>query len=394
MKRTLILFITVFTLAAAGAFAQERNPIEQARQNFAEANLQTKLEIMRNAENLDQQEVAPLYTDALQFALNNTDRIDANAQLQELTRIAVNGVERTEAEGVLTPLFRLFDAITNNSLKIEALNAIGSLGEGDQQSAAFLNDWVEGRNGLRRSGESVDTQVLRNAVITLGQIGHPSSFSTLLEVILLQYSGAITDDARGALFSLDADAETLIERALRDADSSDLSAALDFFLESDELEQAQKTRVAAIALDEALRARAQEPADQQELRQIRFRSVQVLENQGFGEATGTVIRHFNETVVEYDRGRITKDRLLEAIAALGAMETEAAAARLGDYLDLLNSYTENDRPVDTQIMLAVLRNIQSLGYSEPRNAVFYVTLLTYPDRVQEAAREALNAISD
>ncbi|MCG8478074.1 MAG: hypothetical protein MI724_03190, partial [Spirochaetales bacterium] len=126
----------------------------------------------------------------------------------------------------------------------------------------------------------------------------------------------------------------------------------------------------------------------------RFAAAEVLRAGEYAEATGEVIRHFNETVLEYDRDRIPKNRLLEAIATLGAMGTPEAATRLTDYLELLNTFTEIDRPYDTQVLLAVITNLEILDSPSSYNALFFTTLLeNYPRRVRDAAREAMESVS-
>jgi len=110
-------------------------------------------------------------------------------------------------------------------------------------------------------------------------------------------------------------------------------------------------------------------------------------------AADALIRHFNLTFQSYDRGIITKTWVLEAIAALGNTGSSAAAARLTQFLDLLNTYTENSRPYDTQITLAVVTNLGRLADLGSYDALFYVTLLDYPQRVKDAAKSALDALS-
>ena len=85
--------------------------------------------------------------------------------------------------------------------------------------------------------------------------------------------------------------------------------------------------------------------------------------------------------------------MLVAITALGSTGSEVAAVRLTQFLNLLNSYTENSRPYDTQITLSAVTNLGRLGDLVAYDALFYVTLLNYPQRVKEAARSALDAVS-
>ena len=76
------------------------------------------------------------------------------------------------------------------------------------------------------------------------------------------------------------------------------------------------------------------------------------------------------------------------------MDTDAAAARLTEYLELLNTYTEIDRPYDTQIMLATIANLQLLDRPASYNALFSTSILeNYPRRVTDAARQAMQSVA-
>jgi hypothetical protein len=193
--------------------------------------------------------------------------------------------------------------------------------------------------------------------------------------------------------SLEGDQVQLAIDALAGRDPKDKMEAFSFFVQSGLYADEQEPLIAQAALNQALQATVSEPTVTAELRQLRYAAALVVSDAEYSEATRTMIRHFNQTVLEYDRGVTTRQRVLEAVAGLGAMDTDEAAVRLTDYLELLNTYTELDRPYDTQIVMAVIRNLQRLGRPGSYNALFYCTLLDYPSRVKEAAREAMRAVS-
>jgi hypothetical protein len=140
--------------------------------------------------------------------------------------------------------------------------------------------------------------------------------------------------------------------------------------------------------------RPQEQAVQEEARRIRFLAATIIREGQYADATAVAIRHFNETVLEFERGRIARDRLLEAIGTLGAVGTEDAAIRLAEYLELLNTYTEIDRPYDTQIVLSTISNLQILDYPSSYNALFATMLLeNYPRRIRDAAEAAMRSVA-
>jgi HEAT repeat protein len=133
--------------------------------------------------------------------------------------------------------------------------------------------------------------------------------------------------------------------------------------------------------------------DLEALRQLRFRAARALQDIPYEPAAISLVRHLNLTFQDYERGVVAKTWLLEAIAALGSTGSETAAVRLADFLDLLNSFTEDDRPYDMQVTLAVVTNLERLGFAVAYDSLFYVTLLDYPQSVKDAARSAMDAVS-
>jgi HEAT repeat protein len=238
-----------------------------------------------------------------------------------------------------------------------------------------------------------DLQVLNVAAETLGELGDASSFPVLLDVQLVQISDPITDTARVAMKGLPGDyVEIAIQTTNRRTISNQLSA-LEYFLDDPDLSDEEQAEVATGVMSQAVRTSTRDVTENQALREVRFRAAQELIDVPYEAAADSLIRHFNLTFQSYDRGIITKTWVLEAIAALGSTGNDAAAARLTQFLDLLNSYTENSRPYDAQITLAVVTNLERLGDLGSYDALFYVTMLDYPQRVKDAARSALNAVT-
>ena len=114
------------------------------------------------------------------------------------------------------------------------------------------------------------------------------------------------------------------------------------------------------------------------------------------EGSGMQAQNMGEQMsaeAEYGSGTVTRAALIEAIRAVGAMGTVAAAVRLSRYLDLANTYTEYERPFDTRLVLETLAALDRIGSEEAHDDIYYVTLLDYPDVVIDAARDALLDLS-
>jgi hypothetical protein len=371
------------------------NPrLERFQENFREANLQTKREILRAAAAEDPGEFGPLYGQALRYVVSNAEDLDAEPLLREIALTVIDRIEEGEYEEAVPELWSLFRVYEDTSARIEIANAIGRLADSGGQTVMFMNEWVATQNNLSRGGTRPDFQVMGAVVTALGRIGAPSSFEPLLDAILVRYPDFVTSAARESIDMLDGDPLELAAEFIMGSDIPDAMEPFRFFMNDPLLNDQAKLRLARRTLRKAVQSRPSDLSAQEAARQLRFEAAEVLREGEYSEASPTVIEHFNETVLEYDRGTITKNRLLEAIATLGSMGTEQAAIRLTDYLELLNTYTEIDRPYDTQVMLATIRNLERLSRPVASDALFYTTLLeSYPDRVRTAAREAMQSVS-
>ncbi|MFP4536457.1 MAG: hypothetical protein ACLFNP_12080 [Spirochaetaceae bacterium] len=398
MKRLLVLLLILITVAGFAQDGEDQSDnqsslVERYIANFRDANLRTKVGILEASEEEALQEMAPLYAEALSYLVSNANDIRRDTTLQEMTDFVVEKVAEAEYAPAAEPLWQLFLNRQESVARVSILQAISATGQENQQVVVNLNQWISDRNRLKAGGDDVDLQVFHQAVVTAGELGSASSYPVLLEARLQQYAERISNSAVEAMQSLEGDEVQLAIDALAGRDPEEKMEAFSFLVRSGLYSAEEEPVIAQAALNQALEATVSEPTVTAELRQLRYEAAQVISDAGHSDATRTMIRHFNQTVLEYDRGVTTRQRVLEAVAGLGAMDTDEAAVRLTDYLELLNTYTELDRPYDTEIVMAVIRNLERLGRPGSYNALFYCTLLDYPSRVKDAAREAMRAVS-
>lgn len=395
--RTIVTAFTFLLILNVGLSAQESGAsrLQAYQSNFAGANLQTKLEILRSVDREDVSAMGPLYGQALSHAVSNAPQLLTEPMLREIALIAVEKIREAGYTRALNDLWRFFSLYEESSSRIRVAGVFGALARGDEQTVRFLNAWVRARNDVVRAGGGIDMQVMAAVVEALGSIGSASSFDALIETVLQRYPNFVGDAALASILKLEGNRLELAIAALNTFPPAQRLALLNYAVSSDALLDAdQRLRFAHRALVNGLSFTSQNRDEVNTMRTLRHSAAMVLADGGYGDATREMIRHFNETVLEFDRGQITKDRVLESIAGLGAMNTPAAAARLTDYLELINTYTEIDRPYDVQVLLAVLENLRKLRRPESYNALFYTTMLEkYPSRVREAARGALGALA-
>ena len=388
--KILILLILASIIVPLAAQEGESNPrLDSYLRNFARASLSTKLEILQNAEQEGPEGFGPLYVKAIDFVLGNQSLLETDSTMRQLSVLASRLVgEAGYTEGRMR-LWRLFEIDTDTSVRNAILRSLSLIGGGDAQIVAELNRWVSSQNTLFLTGQKPNLQVLAQAVTTLGELGDPSSFPILFTTMNLRFSEIISELAEEALFDIDAEFKDLIIQVIEKNVIREKLAALNMALETGELSNDEKGEVAERALEVGLETSSPDATEKTQLREIRFTAIRALTERSWSRATPLVIRHFDITVMEYDRGIIRKDNFLEALAALGAMATHEAAVRLNLYLDLLNTYKEQDKQVDEQIILAVIRNLGKLGDKVATDNLLYVGYLNYSQTVRNAAREAL-----
>ena len=389
-----ILFSLVSLVLVAAAGAQTTNRALQAYQErFRDAEPEMKLNILTTADMLTVEELGPLYGQVVQYALTNAGDLDSDAVLQQIVLYAAEKIAEGGYTGVNTGLWDVFTETTNNTLRIAVLDTLGVVAQGDRERILDLNGWIEAQTNLYRGGVVPDLQVVRKAVVTAGVLADASSFPMLLNVYLSQFSDQMSQTAAAAMRQLNGDYVDMAISAIIERNLADREPALSYFVADLQLSDQQRARIATEVLADTLNEVVRDVTEQRIQRDLRYRAVRVLMSIPYEDASTPLIRHFQLTVRDYDRNVVTKAWLLDSITALGTVGTSPAARVLTTYLSALNRVTEFERPADTQIVLAVVTNLARLGYDLSYDALFYATILDYPQNVKDAARQALESLT-
>ncbi len=390
MNRLSILLTLV--MMATALSAQDQDVVSQTIDTFTRANDATKVDIVRNADD-EFGDFGPLYLESIQLLASRVEDLDIDANLRSLAEITMQRLVSNSVTAGAVAVMEVFENARETAIRIQAAEALASLAVGNARVLEALNRYLSATNGLVAGGTAIDRQTFAVAIQTLGVIGNGDTYVGLLDTIRLQVSEAVTTAAQQALLQLDVDQVQLASQAIRRSAAAEKQSIFRLLMGSDQLSDEERNQVALAALSDAVGGGNPSADAQRILREIRGEAARILTLANYAEATNALIRHFNATVVEFDRGIVTRGFLLEAIDALGAMDTDEAAIRLSAFMDLINSYTENDRPYDLQVTLRTIQNLQTLGRQVAYNPLFYATLLTYPNQVKDAAREALRALT-
>ncbi len=394
MKRvSLLITLAMLMLFPLAVWSQKDNKILDAyRRNFAIASLDVKIQILQDATKGGSKDMGPLYLQAIDFVLDNSSLIPTDPRFRQLSVIAAQGIEKTGYQKAKYSLWKLFKIDKATMTRVAIMHALGIVAVGDKEIIENLNEWVKNQNVIFKSGKIPDLQVIAVAMDTLGELGDPSSFPIVFSAMNLGYSDNITAKAKKALFKIKGNFKDMLMGVIKNQPLIEKKQALVMALNSDKLKDDEKGEIAQYALDIALNTESRNSLERKISREIRFAAVRALSERKWSKATSLVIKHFNATIQEYERGITDKSHLLEAIACLGNMGTHEAAVRLTQYLVLLNSYTEKGKGYDNQIILAVLDSLGKLGDKVAFDDLMYTQYLNYSDSIKQAAKKALEKI--
>jgi hypothetical protein len=125
---------------------------------------------------------------------------------------------------------------------------------------------------------------------------------------------------------------------------------------------------------------------------LRYAAVLEITSLGWTNANALIIRNYYHINENFLRGADIKNRLIEAITCLGAAGNMDAALVLALQLGFINLKTEKTGVFDSEITLAIVRALGSIGANASFDHLIHVTQLSYPEYIKIAAWEAVDRL--
>jgi len=200
------------------------------------------------------------------------------------------------------------------------------------------------------------------------------------------YPQAVTQETLKALDSIDGNYKDYLVRIIRRNPFNEKAAAFRIGAYSEKLTSSERGEIAQAALEMSLESSG--PLETS----LRYDAVTVLTRLKWSPAASLAIRNFYQVQTDYTGGLVPKDRLIEAIACLGAMGTQDAARALALQLGYFNSQTEKTGEYDEAVVLALINALGELGDKTAFDYLLYIGYLNYPDKIQASAKDALNRL--
>jgi hypothetical protein len=387
---SLFLIILAFSLTA-----QEESTLSPQVQAFVDAFDRVddvgKLEVVQSTLEVPVADLESFYETVIKYVVDNSVQVMTNTQIRQMAISVFPRIREGGFTGMNDWLWTLFIEIDETFWRMDVLQTMAVVGPGDAQLAVNLADWVDGQNISKQAGSRPDNQVILEAVRTLGALADPVVYPILVETVLAQYSAEISAAALTGILGYE-DRSEMLANLVIESQPEYKRELYTLYLSRDEFDDIIE-EVSFDVLNNVLVERPNNVEERIILDSIRMDAVRVLSRNPQEAYAPALIRHFNAAIQSYDRGTADKGLVLEAIGALGQTGSVDAAIRLSEFLELINTYTELDRPYDRQITLAVINNLRTLGKVEAYQALYMVTILNYSSGIQAVAQEALEAVS-
>jgi hypothetical protein len=393
MRRILGVALVLAWLAPGAPAQDAGSVIVTYQRNFVRSSLATKLELLKEAGKAAATDMGPLYDTALRFVLDNAGLLAGDAQLRDLALLAVKKSGESAWTGAADHIWSVFQVYAGDSeLRAAAIAAYARAGSAFPRMISDINSFLASQNTLFRSGVQPEYPGLEAAIDAVGNIADPASYPVLFSTYVAGYNPLIKSKASASLGKIRGEYRAFLEAIVMKNSVLEKAAALDLGLAPGGLGPDDQARLAETALGAALDWKGDSPLELSVLRQLRVTAVREIRDSRWQRAAALAIRHFRGLLADYNDGKGAEVDLLEAISCLGAMGSTDAAQALSLYLQLINAQTEQGKPYDEALLLAVIGALGDLGDKVAFDYLLYIGYLQYPESVKEAAKDALQRL--
>jgi hypothetical protein len=390
----LLLLMTLSAAAIVPVLSAQESILISYERNFMRAGLAAKAEILKDAATDDSASefIGQLYDFSLNFALRNAEILSDDQDMIALTALASQGVGSVGYTDSVDTLWEIFQVYRNTLTRTEVLKALSLLGKGKARVVNNLNEFLSDQNNRFRSRMAVDNSTLAACISALAVLGDDSSFPVLFSIMVSAYPENITKEASKALSEIQGDYKTFLTELIQRNPPVEKLAALRAGLSNSRFSPADQGELAGKALEVSLASNIRNDEGSLLISALGYEAVLALTRMKWTKASPLVVKNFYKTQTDYLAGGAPKERLLEAIACLGAMDSSEAVQALALQLGYINSQTERNGEYDADVTIAVVSALGEIGDKAAFDYLLYVSYLPYPESIQAAAREALNRL--
>ena len=389
MKKTLCILL----LAVSAVFMYSQNLNKTIK--FLKGNIADKTSAVREASGT---EAIFLANKAIDFCIENKEILGNDRELEGLAVAAILSISPEYAKAcsdddkilLQDELLELYSQFKNSStVQIAVLTKSVALKDyiPTEKITTNLNEY------LTKSNVNTEDGTLFRAVFnSLESIGNNETFLILYGLLTNQNYKKYHAQIESTLTALVPKAMNEILALIQNSNTQQVARIFSIIKKNTSISKNNLCEIAQNILSQSIISLEGTSGATVEQIELQLDTLAILSDNRWTRASGTCISYFKLAKRLYNSGDMNEVQFKTVILALANTSPIESVPLLTAYLEDLNNLTEKGNVVSSDVILAVIKSLGTIGDKSAFDSLLAVTYLNYSEQVLSAARAALSGL--
>lgn len=388
MKNSFRILTAILIFLSVNFNLSAQNQVSVYQMLFTKGNIAQKIQAVDFA-GKDNNYV--FLSDCLDFCIQSNSFIGPDADIDNLTINVLKNFNNTaslmelnDVKFVCKKIQSCFKNFSSDHVKIACLNRFAVFN--NPENVKFVNDYVSDK----ALNNQPMTSVILSAVNLMGKIGNNESFSILFAADIANVWPKYSSYIQSAYSTLAVNASADLINLFTKAPVEQKLMVLNLIKKSSEIPEFVKGQLAQKSLSMSIINLDEEQDISPAQNKLMSESVNLLAQTNWSMSSEVVVDYFPLAQNLYQKEQISAEDFISIIQSCTQIASQNMVLPLIKYLNFLNRSTQENKPVNTQVVLSVINSLGGLGDKQAFDELLFVTYLDYTQEVLEAAKSALD----
>ena len=388
MKNSFRILTAILIFLSVNFNLSAQNQVSVYQMLFTKGNIAQKIQAVDFA-GKDNNYV--FLSDCLDFCIQSNSLIGPDADIDNLTINVLKNFNNTaslmelnDVKLVCKKIQSCFNNFSSDHVKIACLNRFAVFN--NPENVKFVNDYVSDK----ALNNQPMTSVILSAVNLMGKIGNNESFSILFAADIANVWPKYSSYIQSAYSTLAVNASADLINLFTKAPVEQKLMVLNLIKNSSEIPEFVKGQLAQKSLSLSIINIDEEQDISPAQNKLMSESVNLLAQTNWSMSSEVVVDYFPLAQNLYQKEQISAEDFISIIQSCTQIASQNMVLPLIKYLNFLNRSTQENKPVNTQVVLSVINSLGGLGDKQAFDELLFVTYLDYTQEVLEAAKSALD----
>lgn len=388
MKNSFRILTAILIFLSVNFNLSAQNQVSVYQMLFTKGNIAQKIQAVDFA-GKDNNYV--FLSDCLDFCIQSNSLIGPDADIDNLTINVLKNfnnsaslMELHDVKLVCKKIQSCFKNFSSDNVKIACLNRFAVFN--NPENVKFVNDYVSDK----ALNNQPMTSVILSAVNLMGKIGNNESFSILFAADIANVWPKYSSYIQSAYSTLAVNASADLINLFTKAPVEQKLMVLNLIKNSSEIPEFVKGQLAQKSLSLSIINIDEEQDISPAQNKLMSESVNLLAQTNWSMSSEVVADYFPLAQNLYQKEQLSAEDFISIIQSCTQIASQNMVLPLIKYLNFLNRSTQENKPVNTQVVLSVINSLGGLGDKQAFDELLFVTYLDYTQEVLEAAKSALD----